>query len=116
MDSAVVGFVRSYGKYLPEERITLNAICPNVVRTNISTQTFYDSLEEKGLLTPLESVPEIFEKLLGDNPASGECYEIGPHYKTEGAKPTKPPPYLDDESAAVFDLLYARGRPLHQPK
>ena len=111
----MVGFVRSYGKYLPEEQITLNAVCPNVIRTNISTKGFYDSLEEKGLLTPLEAVPDVFEKLLGDNPASGECYEVGPHYKSQGAITTNGPPYLDDESAAVFDLLYTRGRPLHQP-
>ncbi len=112
----MVGFVRSYGKYLPEEQITLNAVCPNVVRTNISTRTFYDQLEEKGLLTPLEGVTDVFEKLLGENSASGECYEVGPHFKTQGAVATKGPPYLDDESATVFDLLYARGKQLHQPQ
>ena len=110
-----MGFVRSYGKYLPEEKITLNAVCPNVIRTNISTQGFYDTLEEKGLLTPIEGVPDVFEKLLGDNDTSGECFEVGPHYKTQGAIATKGPPYLDDESATVFDMLYERGKPLHQP-
>jgi NAD(P)-dependent dehydrogenase (short-subunit alcohol dehydrogenase family) len=110
-----VGFVRSYGKYLPEEQITLNAVCPNVIRTNISTPAFYDSLEAKGILTPIDGVPNVFEKLLGDNPTSGECYEIGPNYKSQGAIETRGPPYLDDESARVFDMLYTRGRPLHQP-
>ena len=114
--SAIVGFVRSYGKYLPEEGITLNAVCPNVIRTNISSQGFYDQLEEKGLLTPLEGVPETFERLLGESKDSGECYEIGPHYKTQGAVATQGPPYLDDESAATFDMLYTRGHPLHEPK
>ena len=112
---AVVGFTRSYGKYLPEEGITLNSACPNVIRTNNSTPQFYDSLEQKGLLTPIEGVIEVFETLLGKNSASGECYEIGPNYKSQGVIQTKGPPYLDDESAEVFDLLYHRGRPLHQP-
>ena len=35
----MIGFVRSFGKYLPEEGITLNAVCPNVVRTSKSLQT-----------------------------------------------------------------------------
>ena len=114
--SAVVGFVRSYGKWLPEEDITFNAACPNVIRTAISTPAFYDSLEKENLLTPLESVPAVFESLLGANGASGECYETGPNYKTQGIVQTKGPPFLDDESATVFDRLYARGRPLHLPK
>lgn len=115
-NSAVVGFVRSYGKWLPEEGITFNAACPNVVRTNISVPAFYDKLESEGLLTPLESVPAVFEHLLGSNSESGICYETGPNFKSEGAVQTKGPPFLDDESAAVFDRLYARGKPLHLPK
>jgi hypothetical protein len=115
--SAVVGFVRSYGKWLPEEGITFNAVCPNVVRTNISTPAFYDSLEKVNLLTPLESVPDAFEKLLGANKDSGECYETGPNYhKGQGVLQTRGPPFVDDESAKVFDMLYARGKPLHLPK
>lgn len=113
---AVVGLVRSYGKYLPEEKITMNAICPNVIRTNISTGAFYDTLEEKNLLTPIEGVIETFEKLLGSDKTSGEIFEIGPHYKSEGAKPRKAAEYLDQESEKVFDMLYERGRPLHQPR
>lgn len=93
----------------------MNAICPNVIRTNISTGTFYDTLEQKNLLTPIEGVIETFEKLLGTD-TSGEIFEIGPHYKSEGAKPRKAPEYLDKESEQVFDMLYERGRPLHQPR
>jgi NAD(P)-dependent dehydrogenase (short-subunit alcohol dehydrogenase family) len=112
----VVGFTRSYGKYLPEEGITLNSVCPNVIRTNISTQAFYDQLEAKNLLTPAGGVVDVFKKLLGASKESGECYEIGPNYKTQGAIQTRGPPYLDDESATVFDILYKRGHALHQPK
>lgn len=114
--SAVVGFVRSYGKYLPEEGITFNAVCPNVIRTAISTPAFYDSLEKENLLTPLESVPDAFERLIGKNNESGNCYETGPNYKSQGVLTTQGPPFVDDESATVFDRLYARGKPLHLPK
>lgn len=112
----VVGFVRSYGKYLPSEKIALNAVTPNVVRTNISTPQFYDSLEEKGLLTPLEGVVEAFESLLGKGDTSGECIEVGPNYaKGQGLVKPKFVEYVDKESYDVFQLLEARGRPLQLP-
>ncbi|GAB7364442.1 hypothetical protein MBLNU230_g4983t1 [Neophaeotheca triangularis] len=107
---ATVGFVRSYGKYLPEEHITLNAICPNVVRTNISTGTFYDSLEAQKLLTPMKGVVDAFESLL-DSDVSGECLEAGP---SGGFTRRAPAEYLDDTSKEVCDKLYHRGRPLHE--
>lgn len=112
----VTGFVRSYGKYLPEEKITLNSVNPNVIRTNISTATFYDSLEEKGLLTPIEGVVNCFEKLLGTNDTSGEIFEIGPNWKEQGPVKKKAPEYLDKESETVIDLIYQRSRPLHLPR
>ena len=112
----VVGFVRSYGKYLPSEKITLNAVTPNVVRTNISTPAFYDKLEAEGLLTPIEGVVDAFESLLGDNADSGECLEVGPNY-TKGQGIVKPrfAEYVDDESKRTFELLEARGLPLQLP-
>ncbi|KAF2772122.1 glucose 1-dehydrogenase [Teratosphaeria nubilosa] len=109
---AVIGFVRSYGKYLPEESITLNAVCPSVVRTNISTSGFYDTLEEKGLLTPMKSVINAFEKFLDDGQMSGECWEAGPKGDLVRREPAE---HLDGESAEVMRLLYHRGHALHEP-
>ena len=94
----------------------MNAICPNVIRTNISTGAFYDTLEKEGLLTPIEGVIETFEKLLGPDQTSGEIFEIGPNYKKQGALPRKGAEYLDKESEKTFEMLYKRGRPLHQPR
>jgi NAD(P)-dependent dehydrogenase (short-subunit alcohol dehydrogenase family) len=116
---AIVGLVRSFGQYLPSESIILNAVCPNVIRTNISTGAFYDTLEKDGILTPIEGVVETFEKLLDAGKGrSGEILEIGPKYGKdgEGAVPRKGAEYLDKESAEVFRRLGERGRPLHQPR
>lgn len=111
----VLGFVRSYGKYLPEEKIALNAVLPNVVRTNISTPQFYELLESKNLMTPIEGVIDAFERLLNSED-SGECYEIGPNYaKGQGiVKPTFVQ-YPDEESKVAFDHLYERARHLQTP-
>ncbi|KAI7086235.1 hypothetical protein KC356_g5209 [Hortaea werneckii] len=107
----VVGLTRSYGAYLPEEHITLNAVCPNVVRTSISTEDFYDKLEAKGLLTPMSSVVNAFEKIL-DREFSGQCLEAGPNGKIEFRSPAE---HLDRETAELMELLYERAHPLHQP-
>jgi hypothetical protein len=63
---------------LTEEKITLNAICPNIVKTNISTGEFYDKAGERGLLITVDSLVEAFESLLGENTTSGEAVEILP--------------------------------------
>ncbi|RMY83973.1 hypothetical protein D0861_07177 [Hortaea werneckii] len=102
---------RSYGAYLPEERITLNAVCPNVVRTSISTEDFYDKLEAKGLLTPMSSVVNAFEKIL-DREFSGQCLEAGPSGRVDFRNPAE---HLDRETAELMELLYERAHPLHQP-
>ncbi|KAL2432205.1 hypothetical protein ABEF95_001118 [Exophiala dermatitidis] len=113
---AIKGLVQSYGRYLPEEKITCNAVCPNVVRTNISSGAFYDTLEKEKVLTSMHGVVETFEKLLGATDTSGECFEVGPNYDTQGAVPRKMAEPLDKESARVLELLYQRGHSLHQPR
>ncbi|GAB1741889.1 hypothetical protein NU219Hw_g7295t1 [Hortaea werneckii] len=107
----VVGLTRSYGVYLSEEHITLNAVCPNVVRTSISTADFYDKLEAKGLLTPMSSVVNAFENIL-DGKFSGQCLEAGPNGGIDFPQPAE---HLDRETAELMELLYERAHPLHQP-
>lgn len=94
----------------------MNAVNPNVIRTNISTPAFYDKLEEQGLLTPIESVVDAFETLLGENADSGETLEVGPNYaKGQGIVKRKQPEWIDKESEVVFNQLEPRGRPLQLP-
>ena len=108
---AVVGLVRSYGKYLPDEKITLNAVCPNVVRTNLSAAAIFDQMEEKGILTPLDRVVEAFESLLGVSDVSGEIFEVGPN---GGYQVRKAAEYLNEESRLACDMLYNVALPLQQ--
>jgi hypothetical protein len=90
----------------------MNAICPNVVRTNISSDTFYSKLEAKGLLTPMESLIEVFESLLGTNKATGEIYEVGP----KGIQDRPEVEYMDDETKELCELLLERATPLQEAK
>ena len=90
----------------------MNAVCPNVVRTHISTDVFYDKIEAEGLLTPLKGVVDAFESFL-DNDTSGECMEVGPKGGFQAKDPT---PHLDKESTRVLDMIYERSHRLHEPE
>lgn len=101
----VVGFVRSAGKYLPGDGITLNAVCPNVVRTQINSGSFYEKLAEKKLLTDIKEVVDAFESFV-DNDMSGECAEVGPN---GGFTIKAPAEYLDPESEQVVQYISNGG-------
>ncbi|RSL92661.1 hypothetical protein CDV31_015068 [Fusarium ambrosium] len=62
---AVTGLVRSYGRQLPGENITMNAFCPSSIRTGFSNDDYYKKLEEEDLVTPMEGVLEVVEKTIG---------------------------------------------------
>ncbi|GME32580.1 NAD(P)-binding protein [Neofusicoccum parvum] len=98
----VVGLVRSYGKFLPEEGITMNAICPNITRTNLAPQSLFDAVEEQKALTPMAGVLEAFSAMLDPSNISGEIFEAGPnggYARREGVE------YLDAESKRGAEML-----------
>lgn len=103
--------MRSYGKFLPSEHITLNAISPNVVRTSISSDAFYEQCESESLIAPMKSVIDAFESVLGTSNTSGEVLEIGPK---GGFVRRAPAEYLDRESERVCELLDGRGMTLQK--
>ena len=87
----------------------MNAVCPNVIKTNISAPAFYEKLDKLGLLTPMEGVIEAFESMLGTNDTSGELFEVGPN---GGYAIKKAPEHLDAETGKIMGLLYERAHPL----
>ncbi|RDI82091.1 hypothetical protein Vi05172_g7912 [Venturia inaequalis] len=105
----VTGFVRAYGAHLPDEGITLNAICPNVVRTAISSSDFYDKCEAENLLTPMQSLLDVFESLLGEDGRSGQIFEVGPH----GMQTRDAPEPMDADTRVLMGMLKERGKVLH---
>lgn len=113
----VTGFVRSYGKYLPSENMTLNAVMPNVARTNISNVEWYDELDGLDLLTPVDGVIAVFESWLYDNNDSGRCVEVGPNYaKGQGFVDPKFTDFVDEESEKIFALLEERNLYMQVPE
>ena len=103
----MVGLVRTYGTILPGEHITLNAICPHVVRTGISKHTpwFYDDLEKRNLLVDISRVVDGFEEFLGDSSRSAECLEVGP----KGSRSVKFMDYMDEETRLGCEAATSRS-------
>jgi hypothetical protein len=108
--SAIVGFTRSYGALLENERITINAVCPNIVRTNISSTAFYEVVSKKELFTPMESMVKIFDSLLGSDPRNGCTFECGP----QGVQLREPPEYMDEATKEACNLIQERSAVMHR--
>lgn len=106
-----MGLVRSYGKILAEEKIALNAVCPNKIRTGISTAAVYEKAERLGCLVPMERLLEAFELLLGNNEYAGECFEVAPKI---GVKIRPATEFINEESKISADMTYDRSHHLHE--
>lgn len=104
----VTALTRSLGRQLQAEKITMNAFCPSSIRTNFTSEAYYEQLVKEDLLTPMDGVLEVVEKTLGTADVSGECYEIGPNYEKVGLVSPKWPDYADDATARIFELINLR--------
>ena len=113
--SGVVGFVRSYGKILAEEHITLNAVCPNKIRTNIGTPASYEKAEKAGCLVPMDNLLKAFEMLLSKDTEyssmSGECLEVAPKI---GVRVAPKMEFVNEESRISAEITYERSHYLHE--
>ncbi|KAH0848659.1 glucose 1-dehydrogenase [Fonsecaea pedrosoi] len=112
-NSAQVGFVRSFGTYLAdEEKIFINVICPNKIRTGLNTAEAFDKIEAAGVpLIEMKTVLDEVEKLLGSNSLSGAIIEIAPKI---GSVVREPPAFINRESERSAEMTLELARPLHQ--
>jgi hypothetical protein len=94
---------------LAEEKISLNAICPNIVKTNISTGDFYDKADAKGLLITVDSLVETFESLLGANDISGAAIEVLPG--NEGHRVKEIADYTNEKVKESVEMTISRSSP-----
>jgi len=88
--------------------VLINAICPAVVRTNISTSDFYDKIDQMGLMTQMETLVAVVERLLTDHESTGNLYECGPDgVKVRGADEVE---YADEKTELLCQLLEERAQ------
>lgn len=87
----MVGLVRSLGPQLLAENITINAVAPDVVKTNIGPPEYlavYDELKFE--TTKIEDVTSGFLSFLGDNKDSGTYTSLSMSLITYGANDELP--------------------------
>ncbi|OQU94359.1 hypothetical protein CLAIMM_00720 [Cladophialophora immunda] len=111
---AAVGFVRSFGKLLlDEDKITMNIICPNKIRTNINTTGAFDKVEAAGVqLIPMSEYLAAVKNLLGSNDVSGACFEIAPRIGYFIRQPTE---FINSDSRISGEMTLELALPLHRP-
>lgn len=109
MYSAVVGFVRSYGKVIEEEKITLNVVCPGIIETGISSPDFYAEAKTRGCLVEMDHMMDGFKMFMGSDQRSGECAEVIAKYGAQIVQFPVP----SRESAIGRDFVIERHRHLN---
>jgi NAD(P)-dependent dehydrogenase (short-subunit alcohol dehydrogenase family) len=101
--------VRSYGKVVEAEKITLNALCPGIVETSISSPDFYAEAKARGCLVKMDDMMDGFMMFMGKDQRSGECAEV---IAKHGARVVEfPAP--SKESAIGRDFVIERHRHLN---
>ena len=89
-------------------------MCPNKIRTGISTAAVYDKAEKAGVLVPMDNLLRAFEMLLPGGEfanESGECLEVAPQL---GAIKKEFLPFINDESLLSAEMTMERSRYLHE--
>ncbi|TFK53762.1 putative short chain dehydrogenase/reductase [Heliocybe sulcata] len=89
----VVGLVRSLGPVLEKEGITINALAPAVIRSNIADPELFKGMIE----TPPSILQEATEELLTNRGLSGKIAEMGPEGE-HGILLREPPDYVNESS------------------
>jgi len=113
---ALIGFTRSYSQQmLVDHNIALYALCPNVVETNISTESFYSKIKEHDpkLLTPIASVVESAERIISGTEAPGAILEQGPNGILSRTNKDFVQ-FWDGQTNQVCDILEDRGLLLYK--
>lgn len=102
------------GTLLAPEQITLNAICPGIMRTAISSGDFHDTAEARGLLVSPSTLVAAFEELLGSNGTTGAAIEVMPDGTVikEGAAYTNDDCRVRVEWGAHQQALQGKTKPL----
>ncbi|MCJ1330382.1 hypothetical protein MMC10_007065 [Thelotrema lepadinum] len=75
--AGVINLVRSVGsRFLEEDNIAVNAICPAFVATGLAPPGVVAVVEGKGYLTPMSSIIRAYEELIGSDERAGETVEV----------------------------------------
>jgi 15-hydroxyprostaglandin dehydrogenase (NAD) len=110
---ALVGLTRSVGPVLAKENITVNAICPAFIKTNLAPKVILEKFPEEHV-TPMSTALKAFDAFLGDDSMTGQTVELSlgdlffrkqPEWANESQR------WLGEDSGPFWDEAYREMLP-----
>lgn len=110
---ALVGLTRSVGPVLLKEKITVNAICPAFIKTNLAPKVILEKFPEEHV-TPMSTALKAFDAFLGDDSMTGQTVELSlgdlffrkqPEWSNESQR------WLGEDSGPFWDEAYREMLP-----
>lgn len=106
----VVGFVRAAGPILVKEGITVNAICPAFIPTNLCPPEIL-TLWPKEHITPLSTVIKAIEAILADDNLTAETIELSQeniYFRKPVEWANESQRWVGEESNSIWDVGYQK--------
>lgn len=106
----VVGFVRAAGPIMVKEGITVNAICPGFIPTNLCPPQILE-VWPKEHITPLSTAIKAIDAFLGDDTMSGQTVELSQeniYFRQCVDWVNDSQKWIGTESQSIWDAAYAK--------
>lgn len=110
---ALVGLTRSVGPVLAKENITVNAICPAFIKTNLAPKVILEKFPEEHV-TPMSTALKAFDAFLGDDSMTGQMVELSLGYLFFRKQPewaNESQRWLGEDSGPFWDEAYGEMLP-----
>lgn len=72
----LVGLIRSCAPIYLKDKITINAICPTLIRTNLMPSDIADEFHVPEQTTPMSTAYKAFDAVLGSDKVTGQTMEL----------------------------------------
>jgi len=106
----VVGFVRAAGPIMVKEGITVNAICPGFIPTNLCPPQILE-VWPKEHITPLSTAIKAIDAFLGDETMSGQTVELSQkqiYFRQCVDWANDSQKWVGEESQSIWDAAYSK--------
>lgn len=108
----VVGLVRASGPIFVKEGITVNAICPAFIPTNLCPPEVAAKWPKEHI-TPLTTVDKAMEAFLADDNLTGQAVELSQgniYFRQQVDYPNASQKWIGEESDKIWDEGYGDGK------
>jgi|TARA_R110002003_G_scaffold198_7_gene15465 NAD(P)-dependent dehydrogenase (short-subunit alcohol dehydrogenase family) len=108
----IVGLVRASGEVFVKEGITVNAICPAFIPTNLCPPEVMKRWPKEHI-TPLSTVNKAIDAFLGDDTLTGQAVELSQeniYFRQQVDWANESQKWMGTESNKIWDEGYAIGK------